>query len=55
MCGIPRGTSELGRYDRASYDMDMAMRSTCEYKCVLHFDPKELAANGMSAFESGGR
>jgi hypothetical protein len=55
MSGIPRGTSKLGRHDRASYDMDMAMRSTCEYPCVLHLEPNELAANGMSAFESGGR
>ena len=55
MCGIPRGTSELGRHDRASYDMDMAMRWTWEYPCVLHLEPNALAANGMSAFESGGR
>jgi hypothetical protein len=30
--------------------MDMAMRSTCEYPCVLQLEPNELAANGMSAF-----
>jgi hypothetical protein len=44
VCGIPRETSELGRHDRASYDMDMAMRSTCEYPCVLHLEPNELVA-----------
>jgi hypothetical protein len=31
------------------------MRSTCEYPCVLHLEPNELVANGMSVFESGGR
>ena len=35
--------------------VDMAMRWTCEYPCVLHLEPNALAANGMSAFESGGR